>query len=249
MTQSRAPSYPIEDFLQALTAQLDLAQDALALKVRGVGRPLTWALKDLNIDLRVFLEVDPRGRILLRTAGPSEDGASTVHLNLTTITRPMVEENTLYAEGESDDAREISTLKQSGNLDDSSAQRLEWMGVRTVGQLHRLVTQNPQAVASVIRTPMERLRAALLASTQPTLSGHKVVSQGTTQLLELSGQHLTNGSPPTVHVAGVRAEVLEAAPTRLVVRPPPEVREGEIRVSVAGQTLTSWFRLPDGGSA
>jgi hypothetical protein len=248
---ARSPSYPIEDFLQALTAQLDMAQDALALKVRGVGRPLTWALKDLNIDLRVFLEVDPQGRILLRSAGPSEEGASTVHLNLTTITRPMVEENTyaLQEEPESD-TREVSTLKQSGSLDDSSSKRLEWMGVRTVGQLNKLVESNPQAVASVIRTPIDRLRAALLASSQPTLSGHRVVPQPAGgPLIELNGQHLANGSPPMVHMAGLRAEVLEATPTRVIVRPPPGASEGEIRVAVGGQTLSSYFRLPAEGGA
>ena len=69
MTPARGASaaHPVEEFLQALTAQLDRAQDTLALKVRA-GRPLTWALKDLAIDLRVFLEVDSAGRVLLRTA-------------------------------------------------------------------------------------------------------------------------------------------------------------------------------------
>ena len=47
-------AHPIVEFVQALTAQLDRAQDSLALKVRA-GRPLTWALKDVTIDLKVFL--------------------------------------------------------------------------------------------------------------------------------------------------------------------------------------------------
>jgi hypothetical protein len=91
----RSPTrgYPVEEFLQALTAQLDRAQDALALKVTGTERPLTWALKDLSIDLRVFVQIDSdSGAVLLQSAGPNEEGASTIHLSLTTITRPMVEE-------------------------------------------------------------------------------------------------------------------------------------------------------------
>jgi hypothetical protein len=47
----------MEDFVQSLTAQLDRAQDALALQAR-TGRPLTFALKDLSLDLRVFCESD-----------------------------------------------------------------------------------------------------------------------------------------------------------------------------------------------
>ena len=98
-TGGSAPrAYPVEEFLQALTAQLDRAQDALAVKVTGTNRPLTWALKDISIDLRVFVDVNPSGRVTLRSAAPNEDGASTVHLTLTTITRPMVEENALEGE-------------------------------------------------------------------------------------------------------------------------------------------------------
>src|SRR6187200_809775 len=83
----------VEDFVQSLTAQLDRAQDALALKAR-TGRPLTFALKDLSIDLRVFWDTGRDGSLTLRHAGPNEEGASTVHLAFTTITRSMVEENT-----------------------------------------------------------------------------------------------------------------------------------------------------------
>ena len=46
-------SFRVEDFIQAITAQLDRVQDALRLK--AVNRPLTYALKDLAMDLKVFV--------------------------------------------------------------------------------------------------------------------------------------------------------------------------------------------------
>ena len=44
----RDPGLPIENFIQALTSQLDRAQAALALKARA-GLPLTFAVKDLTL--------------------------------------------------------------------------------------------------------------------------------------------------------------------------------------------------------
>src|SRR5262245_43828827 len=138
--------YLVEEFLQALTAQLDRAQDALALKVTGTDRPLTWALKDLNIDLRVFVQIDPEsGAVLIQSAGPNEDGASTLHLNLTTITRPMVEENALAFHADSD-PRPVSDIGVAAHLDEEHQRKLDWMGIRTVGQLKQLDPHTVQAV-------------------------------------------------------------------------------------------------------
>ena len=101
-------AFPVEEFVQSLSAQLDRAQDGLALKAR-TGRPLTFAIKDLSIDLRVFWESDANGRVLVRHAGPNEEGASTVHLNFTTITKEMVEENT-FSLGMDEDPRGLQDL-------------------------------------------------------------------------------------------------------------------------------------------
>ncbi|MGH7451623.1 MAG: hypothetical protein ACRENG_09785, partial [bacterium] len=61
-------SLPIEQFIQALTSQLDRAQDALRLK--AVNRPLTFAVKDLTLDLRSHLEIS--GSVVrIRPAGPN----------------------------------------------------------------------------------------------------------------------------------------------------------------------------------
>jgi len=48
---------PIEQFIQALTTQLDRAQNAMALKAENLDLPLTFAVKDLSLDLRTHVEV------------------------------------------------------------------------------------------------------------------------------------------------------------------------------------------------
>jgi hypothetical protein len=239
-------AYPVEEFLQALTAQLDRAQDALALKVQGTNRPLTWALKDLNIDLRVFVEVNDVGKVLLRSAGPNEDGASTIHLNLTTITRPMVEENS-YAFRSDEDPRSIDEIASQAQLNDEDQRRLDWMGVRTVGQLKQL---DPQQVQTIIGIPVGRLQSALEQAARPTVNGHRVqLARGGVRLLSIQGANLTDGTTPEVRLAGEPVEVLSARPRELVVRPADHHRDGQIEVFTQGQRVTGFFRMSSGNGA
>ncbi len=122
--------YPIEEFLEAITAQLDQTQDALRLK--AVNRPLTFALKDFNVDLQVFVEMDAGGRVTFRPAAPNEAGASTVSIGFTTITRSMIEENTISME-----MAQAPTLDELGLQSDEQRQ-LAKIGVRNAAQLRNL---------------------------------------------------------------------------------------------------------------
>lgn len=124
---SAAAGFLVEDFLEAVAAQLDRTQDALRLK--AVNRPLTFAVKDFAIDLNVFVELDQEGEVRFRPASAGEDGASTVRIGFTTITRPMIEENTVGLE-----MTQSAPLEDYG-LDTADRRRLERLGVRTAGQL------------------------------------------------------------------------------------------------------------------
>jgi hypothetical protein len=144
----------VEDFLEAIAAQLDRTQDALRLK--AAVRPLTYALKDLQIELKVFVSMDGNGDVRFRGAGPNEDGASTVQLGFTTITRPMIEENTVSLA-----VSKTPTLEEMG-LDPRDRQRLERLGVRNAGQLQELGdATGASGAARVSGIPVDVLRAAL----------------------------------------------------------------------------------------
>jgi len=238
--RSPARPVPVDEFVQAIGAQLDRAQDALALKVSGGNRPLTWALKDLDIELRVFVEFDDRGRMMLRTAGPNETEASSLHFTFTTITRPMVEENSYQYERESD-PRSLDDIKGSGDMDSETQRKLDLLGVRTVGQLKQL---DPMAVQAVIGIPATKLQAALAASSRPTVTGQEVVPRSDgTRLLRIRGANLYSGVIPEVRLAGHPVEVIEAHPHMVLVRPLAVHDEGQIEVFTDGQRATGWFRL------
>lgn len=239
--KSATKPFPVEEFLQALTSQLDLAQDSLALKVSSGRRPLTWALKDLSIDLRVFIEVNDAGKVLLRTAGPNEEGASTVHLNLTSITKPMVEENSWTIDADND-PRSIEELSTFAEMPEEDRRKLDRIGVRTVGDFKQL---DPLAVQAIMGIPVARLHAALAASARPAVSGQEVVERPDgTVLLRIHGANLSDASKPEVRLAGEPVEVLESSPRQILVRPLEHKGEGQLEVFTRGQRVTGWFRVP-----
>jgi len=158
-------SFLVEDFINAITSQLDRVQDALRLK--AVNRPLTYALKDLSLDLQVFVELDGQGNVRFRTSGPNETGSSTVRLSFTTITKPMIEENTISL------AMTRSPSLSEIGLDEAERQRLEQIGARNAAQLERLgQSTGARAVSRWSGISAERLRQAVTQS-RPRLTDIK----------------------------------------------------------------------------
>jgi hypothetical protein len=161
------PGLPIEQFIQALTSQLDRAQSALALKARA-GLPLTFALQGLTLDLRTHVEMS--GSVVrIRPAAPGETEASMLHVALTTITKPMIEENTAKLALASDE----QPLREAvgDQLSDDELRRLEWAGVQTLSQFVDLQKHaNPDVLERVAQVPAMRLRAALDRAAQPHVS-------------------------------------------------------------------------------
>jgi hypothetical protein len=148
-------SFLVEDFINAITTQLDRVQDSLRLK--AVNRPLTYALKDIALDLNVFVEVDAQGNVRFRSSSPNEEGASTIRLGFTTITRPMIEENTVSL------AMTGSPQLEEMGLDEEERKRLENLGVRNAAQLQNLQKQvrSSSGVSRLTGIPAERLKTML----------------------------------------------------------------------------------------
>jgi hypothetical protein len=231
------PELPIESFIQALTHQLDRAQETMAVKAR-LGMPLTFAVKDLRLDLRAH--VGMTGDVVhIRPAGPEDAEASVLHLELTTITNPMMLENAPRLEGERDEP----SLRESfgDEISDAERRRLEWAGIRSASQLRDLERSTGEvAIERIAQVPVDRLRAALLRASQPFV--RDVVpalepSGGNGRgLLRIRGANLTGGAEPEVLVGGRRAAIVEASDRELLVRPlgeGDEAADGAIEVRTA----------------
>ena len=245
-------SFLVEDFINSITVQLDKVQDALRLK--ALNRPLTYALKDFSLDLQVFVDLDSEGNVRFRNVSPNETGASTVRLGFTTITKPMIEENTISLA-----VTRSPSLDQLGLQADEQA-RLRKLGVFNAAQLQTLYRNTGgNAVSRLADLPIDRLRQALqmgkpqVSTVTPSRTPAPVFNpqpQPRTQLpvirvspdtshLHLQGANLvgTNG-PAKVRLDNLPLEITHAEDDRLAVRLPEPARAGGLEVELPdGETM------------
>jgi hypothetical protein len=206
---------PIEDFVQALQAQLDRAQRAMHTKARNLNLPLTFALKDIAIDLRTHVEV-VRNQVRVRPAAPSDHDASVLHLTLTTVTRPMIEENAFAMDATEERIDEVKDIPEEDR------RKLEWAGLQTVRQLKQLHEQEGAAtIGRMADLPIDRLRKALQKMVQPMVSRVDVEDgeSPAQKLLRIRGQNLMRQQVPKVQIEGEPVSVLQANDHEVLVAP------------------------------
>lgn len=217
---------PFDVFITSLTEQLDKAQASMALKARVAKLPLTFAVKDVSLDLRAFVQLIDDD-VFVRPAGPGDTEASTIRLALTTITRSMVEENAIDFKAEEPQF----SLREAmhGQLSDEDQRRLERIGVRTVEQLTDLrKTAGADVVARLARMPVNRLQQALLAAAAPRVTqvepaapeGDAGVGRfGANARVHLRAPGLRAGRVPFVRAAGQDVPVVESHDGHIVLAP------------------------------
>lgn len=223
---------PVEQFIQALTSQLDRAQDAMALKAHV--RPLTFAVKDLTLDLRAHFEM--YGSVVhITPAGPGDTSASILRLSLTSITRPMMEENTPHLTIAPDEP----TLQEAvGNeLTPDERRRLEWAGIHTLSQFRELQSRSGEsAIEQVAAIPATRLKAALERAAHPfveSISSEPSPTDEAPPLLRIRGRNLFQTDAPDVRIGGEPVPVLRVNPREVLIAPQPHQFHGELSIQTA----------------
>ncbi|WP_196137478.1 hypothetical protein [Aliikangiella sp. G2MR2-5] len=157
---------PFDLFIQSLTDQLDRAQAAMALKSRVGKLPLTFAVKNIELDLKADIQMMD-DEVYIQPARPGVSNASTIKLGLTTITKPMIEENAIDFEAEEP---EVSLRDALGGDQESEdlQRRLEKIGVRSVNQLVELrKTAGSDVIARLARLPQNRMQRLLQVADAP----------------------------------------------------------------------------------
>jgi hypothetical protein len=217
---------PFDVFITSLTEQLDKAQASMALKARVAKLPLTFAVKDISLDLRAFVQLIDDD-VFVRPAGPGDTEASTIRLALTTITRSMVEENAIDFKAEEPQF----SLREAmhGQLSDEDQRRLERIGVRTVEQLTDLrKTAGADVVARLARMPVNRLQQALLAAAAPRVTQVEPAAPdgdagagrfGANARVHVRAPGLRAGRIPFVRAAGQDVPVVESHDGHMVLAP------------------------------
>lgn len=212
---------PIELFIQALTGQLDRAQQAMATKAQLRNLPLTFAVKDITLDLKAYVRVID-SVVQVQPAGPGDSDASTLHIAFTTITKPMIEENVIQFAAQPDEPSIKEVLGDTMNEEEQ--RRLEWIGVQTVSQLRELKRRaGEQTIQKLANVPAERLQAALARAATPYIQRVErsdSAASGNAALLRIRGANLRGGGAhPKVFVGGEPLSVIEARDDAIVVAP------------------------------
>jgi hypothetical protein len=243
---------PLENFIQAVQSQLDKAQSAMAMKARNLNLPLTFAIKDITLDLRAHVEFS-RNEIRIRPAGANDAQASLFHLVFAAITRPMIEENAA-ALADDPNARQIDDLHDD-SLTEENRRQLEWIGVRTVDKLQELdASGGVSAIGRVTGLPVERLRRALERASAPVVDHVLPVARdpgdaARLPLLRARGHNLTGGAAggslaPRVTLGGQAMAVVKATDRELLLAPEPHQWAGELSVATSpGLATTLSFDL------
>jgi hypothetical protein len=227
---------PIEEFINALSSQLDRAQAAMALKARA-GLPLTFAVKDISLDLRAHVEMS--GSVVrIRPAEPNESEASILRLSLTTITRPMIEENTRQMSTEVDEQSLEDALGEE--ISEEERRRLEWAGIHTVAQLRDIQQRTGErAIERVAQIPVLRLRQALEHASRPRVN--RVQAERATDgtpMLRIRGHNLVREGQSTVRIGNQLLPMLHASEKELVVSPLAHQLSGTLVVETLPGAIT-----------
>lgn len=236
----RNHSWNLKSFMDSLIVELDRAQDVLAVK--GLTRPVTYTVKDVDVDLRCFPMYDGR-QVRFLTARPGEDGSSALRFSLGSISAGTIRDSTA-ALPEADDVQ-IDTLD---DLDDDAKDALASVGVRNSRDLDRVVARGVDLKSAIgSKAPDYSDLAALITKANrkriaPRVSAAQLSVEGGSLVLHVAGENLAMAAEPGypyVLLDGREREVRQATPERITLdasgfRPGP----GTTRLSMALDPFT-----------
>lgn len=127
-------AWHLEDIADSLVVELDKTRETLA--IRAINKPLTYTVKDVALDLHVFPSYDG-DQVSFVTAQPGQEGASTVTMQLNSITDQQVRATTKTPTAAKDDVpiEEIDIAPETKS-------KLRKLGVSSVDDLNAIERKN-----------------------------------------------------------------------------------------------------------
>ncbi|MBF6169171.1 hypothetical protein IU486_31205 [Streptomyces gardneri] len=233
-------SWNLKSFMDSLIVELDRAQDVLAVK--GLTRPVTYTVKDVDIDLRCFPVYDGR-QVRFLTAQPGEDGSSALRFSLGSISAGTIRDSSPRPTEAGD-----VTIDDIADLDPDAKDALAAVGVRSGRDLERIagrgvdlrsVTDNKAPdysdLAAIITKAHRRRVPPRVDAAQLSVDGRRLV-------LHVDGDNLAVASAtgfPYALLDGQPREVRSAGPKRVSLDVPGfRPRQTPSRLALALDPLT-----------
>lgn len=126
-------AWKLQTFVDALVYELDRARTTLSVK--GINSPLSYAVKDMDVELQVFPEYDGDD-VRFTLAGSGQSSSSKIAFKLGSITDRQIRESSKVLA--SDDDMNIDELE----LDSDVKKDLRKLGVDTVKDIDRIQDNN-----------------------------------------------------------------------------------------------------------
>lgn len=127
-------SWNLESFLDSLIVELDKARETLAIK--AINKPLTYAVKDVNLEMQLFPSFDG-DNVRFITAQPGQEGASKIAIQLGSITDQQIRKTTK----EPNTAQDVS-IDLIDEIDTETKNTLRKIGVTSVNDLDKIQKKN-----------------------------------------------------------------------------------------------------------
>ena len=127
-------TWNLESFLDSLIVDLDKARETLAVK--AINKPLTYAVKDISLDLQLFPTYDG-DNVKFVTAQAGQSGASKVSIQLGSITDQQVRETSRIPVSKND-----IVIDAIEGIDDTTKKKLKKIGVSSVTDLEKMEKKN-----------------------------------------------------------------------------------------------------------
>jgi hypothetical protein len=225
----RNRAWNLKSFMDSLIVELDRAQDALGVK--GLTRPVTYTVKDVDVDLRCFPQYDGR-QVRFLTAQPGEDGSSTLRFSLGSISAGTIRDSAPPPP----DADDV-TIDGLDDLDDDAKDALATVGVRTGRDLQRIAGRGVDLKSATgNKAPDYSDLAALITKAHrrriaPVVEAAQLSVEDRNLVLHVDGRNLSvastrgfpyallDGDPRPVREAGPQRVSLDVAGYRPTDRP------------------------------
>lgn len=204
----------LADMVDAIAAEIDRAEDTLALK--SYARGMSFAIKQLSLDLQVAVRRDGDGNIKFRTAEPNATASTTLKLDFAQILQNQLSGNRRKLD-EDVDARPVDAL----GLTLEEIRRLNAIAIYSIDDLRRY-TQTAAMIGEVSRkTSIDdaRLRQVLGLPYLEALKPARGLP-GSIILLEGGNFGAVRPSQASVYFQGVAVSIVAWSNARIQVEIP-----------------------------
>jgi hypothetical protein len=216
VSQTGNTHWNLESFLDSLIVELDKARETLALK--AINKPLTYAVKDIALDLQLFPSYDG-DNVKFITAQPGQSGASKVSIQLGSITDQQVRETSRLP------AKNDISIDTIEGIDDTTKKNLKKIGVTSVKDMEKIEKKNVDlgktgTDGASYKNLTGMIEKARRAKMPPAVSKVSITKSIDGPVLELNGKNLALAKryTPVVVVNNELAEVMSHKHNSIVVK-------------------------------